>query len=345
METKLQRDDRLITILSLAMQRPVEERDGFLRAQCGEENELYLQVRDALDAEQRMGNFLREPLINLATLARPFEAQQVVADRFEILREIGEGGMGVVYEAFDRRLQQRIAIKAAKPGFQRLLSPELKGALHVRHHNICMMNEIHTAQTQYGEIDFLTMEFLDGETLSAHLAKVGKLPHKEALDIAEQLCTGVAEAHRSGILHRDLKCANVFLTKNEDGSCRAVIMDFGLATRMDLANPESGGTPEYMAPELWKGEPASSASDIYALGVIFYEMVAGRRPWGREGKQKPVSQEPSSPASGHPLSANGNESSAPSLWIGEERWEDKQFTPYPLPPAPGRTAWTAVGTG
>ena len=318
------------------MQRPVEERDEFLRAQCAEEEELYLQVRDALDAEERMGNFLREPLINLATLVRPFEAQQVIADRFEILREIGEGGMGVVYEAFDRRLQQRIAIKAAKPGFQRLLSPELRGALHVRHENICVMNEIHTAQTQHGEIDFLTMEFLDGETLSARLAKVEKLPHKEALDIAEQLCAGVAAAHHSGILHRDLKCANVFLSKNEDGSCRAVIMDFGLATRMDLADAELGGTPEYMAPELWKGEPASSASDIYALGVVFYEMVAGRRPCGREAKLRSLALELPAQNNGHPISASRDEPAAPSLWIGEERWEDKQFTSRPLPPS----AWT-----
>ncbi len=181
-----------------------------------------------------MGNFLLEPLLDLTTVIRRFEPGQLIAERFEILREIGEGGMGVVYEAQDVKRQQRVAIKAAKPGFQRMLSPELEGALKVRHHNICLVNEIHTEKTEQGEIDFLTMELLEGETLSARLARVGKLDHKEALDIACQLCAGLAEAHQSDIVHRDLKSSNVLLCANEDGSCRAVITDFGLASRTAL---------------------------------------------------------------------------------------------------------------
>ena len=98
-----------------------------------------------------MGNFLLEPLVDVTLLVRPFEPGQTIGDgRFEILREIGEGGMGVVYEAFDRKLQQHIAIKAAKPGFQRLLSPELRSALKVSHHNICRENEF-TPRRQSGE--------------------------------------------------------------------------------------------------------------------------------------------------------------------------------------------------
>ena len=119
---------------------------------------------------------------------------------------------------------------------------------------------------------------MEGETLSARLARVGKLEHKEALDIACQFCAGLAEAHQSDIVHRDLKSPNVLLCANEDGSCRAVITDFGLASRKALTAGETGGTPAYMAPELWQGEKATRASDIYALGVILYEMVAGRRP-------------------------------------------------------------------
>ena len=137
--------------------------------------------------------------------------------------------MGVVYEAFDRKRSQRICVKTAKLGFRRALSPELEGALKVRHPNICVVNEIHTAQTPGGEVDFLTMEFLEGETLSTHLALHGKLSPEDALAVARQLCAAVTEAHRSGIIHRDLKSGNVMLCGASDGSLRAVITDFGLA--------------------------------------------------------------------------------------------------------------------
>src|SRR5215467_4602838 len=160
--------------------------------------------------------------------------------------------MGVVYEAFDTRRKQRIAIKCAKPGFGRLLSPELEGALKVRHPNICLVNDIHKASTEFGDLDFLTMEFLDGETLASRLER-GRLEQGEAMVIAQQLCAGVAEAHRSGILHRDLKPGNIILAPQKDGSTRAVITDFGLATETDVAPELAGGTLAYMAPELWHG--------------------------------------------------------------------------------------------
>ena len=285
METRIERD-HVMTVLQAALACPSEERLAYVRSACSDNESFYHEVTDALDWEERMGSFLKQPMLDFTILIRPFEPGQVLADRFEILREIGEGGMGVVYEAFDRRLQQNIAIKAAKPGFQRLLSPELKAALKVRHHNICLVKEIHTAQTEYGEIDFLAMEFLDGETLAAYLKKVGKLEHEEALDIACQICAGLAEAHHSGILHRDLKSGNIILTKNDDGSRRVVITDFGLAGAQPLPADEMAGTPAYMAPELWRGEQQSKASDVYALGVILYELVTGARPYQREEEAK-----------------------------------------------------------
>lgn len=278
--------ERIMPILLDALQLQPEEREAYLRAACNGNQELHGELVEALQWEERMGSFLLEPLFDLAQIARPFEPGQIVSERFEVIREIGEGGMGVVYEAFDRKTEQRIAIKAAKPGFQRLLSPELKAALKVRHHNICLVNEIHTAQTEYGDIDFLTMEFLDGQTLAAHLAEQGKLNHPEALTIACQLCAGLAEAHHSGIIHRDLKSGNVILCQNEDRSCRAVITDFGLAGGLSLSSGEMGGTPGYMAPELERGERATKPSDIYALGVILYEMVAGRKPYQQEQQQE-----------------------------------------------------------
>ena len=132
------------------------------------------------------------------------------------------------------------------------------------------------------------MEFLEGITLSAFLQERGRLRHKQALAIAHQLCAAIAEAHRSGILHRDLKSANVILCGNDDGSTRAVITDFGLSSGLTLPSGEMGGTPGYMAPELLRGQGSSKASDIYALGVILYETVTGSKPIRGETSQPDV---------------------------------------------------------
>jgi eukaryotic-like serine/threonine-protein kinase len=155
-----------------------------------------------------------------------------------------------------------------------VLSPELEGALKVRHLNVCLVNEIHTTKTKYGEIDFLTMELLDGEPLSRNLSKGDKFSASDLIDIARQLCAGLAAAHSAGVIHRDLKSGNVILVRRKDGKLRAVITDFGLAGEI----PEPGsvcGTPRYIAPELWLGEKANAASDLYALGVILFELAAG----------------------------------------------------------------------
>ncbi len=279
METTPEHDERVMELVTAARRRSAAERESFLRGECETDPLLYQEITDTLEWEARMGGFLQEPLIALTVVARPFQPGEVVEGRFEIVRVIGEGGMGVVYEAIDRKRNQRIAIKSAKPGFQRLLSPELEGALKVRHPNICLVNQIHSTKTDKGEVDFLSMEFLQGETLAAHLEKAGKLDTGQALNIARQLCAGLSEAHRSGIIHGDLKSGNIILCQNEDGSLRPVITDFGLARGENHPSPEVGGTPDYMAPELWRGQKASKASDVYALGVILYEIVTGRLPF------------------------------------------------------------------
>jgi serine/threonine protein kinase len=238
------------------------------------EDDSVLSKDDTLAWEKRMSGFLRKPLMSLEDLEHPFRTGEIINHRFEIIGEIGHGGMGVVYAAFDRKRQQRIAIKAARFGFRRRLSPELESALKVRHRNICLVNEIHTASTGRGDIDFLTMEFLEGPTLQEHLASAGRLTPEEAMEIGRQLCAGLAEAHRIGIVHKDLKPGNVILSRAPDGASRAVITDFGLAGEPD-AGAELAGTPRYMAPELWRGATASRATDLYALGVILQEMTAG----------------------------------------------------------------------
>ncbi len=147
----------------------------------------------------------------------------------------------------------------------------------MRHRNVCLVNEIHTTQTAHGEIDFLTMELLEGETLAARLVACRRAPSDEAFEIASQICSGLAAAHGSGVIHRDLKPGNIMLCRTPNEGLRVVIMDFGLAGAVALDSPE-GGTPGYMAPELSKGEKASRASDMYSLGVILYEIVTGRFP-------------------------------------------------------------------
>ncbi len=273
-----------MSLVEEALGLPAGKRLDFLRKACGNQTDLYSQAAEVLEWEERMGSFLRQPLIKSIDLEETeppclvFQSRDVICDgRFEILRQVGEGGMAVVYEVIDRKRNQRIAIKCAKPGFGRLLSPELEGALKVRHPNICLVNDTHTAKMDSEEVDFLTMEFLDGETLAARLARDSKLSPEEALTIARQLCAGLAAAHHAGIVHRDLKPSNVILTKNEEGELRAVITDFGLAAESRLQSPIEGGTPRYMAPELWQGHKPDKAADVYALGVILYEMITGTR--------------------------------------------------------------------
>ena len=278
---KAQDDDLVMNLVELALARPSDERENYLQSACSTEPELLDQVRKYVEWEDRMDGFLLDPLYSILS-EHHFEPGDVLDGRFRIVREVAQGGMGVVYEAWDEKLERRIAVKCAKAGFRKRLPPEIRNARDITHPNVCKIFEIHTATTEQGEIDFLAMEFLDGETLAERLHR-GPLLKEEAITIARQLSAGLAEAHRDQVIHGDLKSGNVILTKMADGTLRAVITDFGLARRPDVAqrtmqSGEAGGTPDYMAPELLRGEKASTASDVYALGVILHELVSGRRP-------------------------------------------------------------------
>ncbi len=213
----------------------------------------------------------------------PFEPGTLLLGRFRVLHLIGRGGMGLVYEAVDQRLEKRIVVKCAKAGFQQSLPPEARSATRVAHPNVCKTYEIHTVQTANGEVDFLTMEYLDGETLSERVKRDGPLPVEEASEVLVHICEGLEEAHRCGVIHGDLKPGNIILKRHGDEFI-PVITDFGLASQ-PLAPPDStvlvpsrGGTPAFMAPELRPGAKPCIASDIYALGVLLYEMLTGHLP-------------------------------------------------------------------
>jgi eukaryotic-like serine/threonine-protein kinase len=198
----------------------------------------------------------------------------VLDGRYRVLGLLGRGGMGEVYRADDLRLGQQVALKflpaslSSDPARLAQFHNEVRTARQVSHPNVCRVYDI-------GEIDgqrFITMEYVDGEDLSVLLRRIGRLPEDKAIDIARQICAGLAAAHERGVLHRDLKPANIML----DGSGRARIMDFSLAAVGDVADIRAG-TPAYMAPEQLAGQEVTVRSDIFALGLVLYEVFTGRR--------------------------------------------------------------------
>ncbi len=213
-----------------------------------------------------------------ASAAAAFTPGQVLAARYRVIGLLGRGGMGEVYRADDLTLGQPVALKflpralAETPGLVDRFRAEVRLARQVSHPNVCRVYDI-------GEIDgqtFLTMEFVDGEDLGTLLRRIGHLPRVKADEVARQLCAGLAAAHDRSVLHRDLKPSNVMI----DGDGRVRITDFGLAIRSDRPTAgEFAGTPAYMAPEQFAGGPLTERSDLYALGLILYEVYTGRRPF------------------------------------------------------------------
>ena len=208
-----------------------------------------------------------------------FAPGTVLAERYRIVALLGRGGMGEVYRAEDLKLGNVVALKflpaslqndaAALAGFH----AEVRNARQVSHPNVCRVYDIGEVNGQH----FLTMEYIDGEDLASLLRRIGRLPADKALETAHQICAGLAAAHDCGLLHRDLKPANIML----DGRGRVRITDFGLALSHEDATgrSETAGTPAYMAPEqIGKGE-VSVRSDIYSLGLVFYELFTGRLPY------------------------------------------------------------------
>ncbi len=185
----------------------------------------------------------------------------------------------MVYEAIDQTLDRRVAIKCARPGYQMSLPPEARMARDVSHFNVCKVYDLHATASG---VNFISMEYVEGENLSARLKRLGPFKPHEAAEIARQICAGLAQAHRQGVIHGDLKPGNVILARTSAGTPRAVITDFGLAKvaapdGSRIASPR-GGTRDYMAPELLLGENVSVASDLYALGILFHALLTGRTP-------------------------------------------------------------------
>lgn len=218
---------------------------------------------------------------------RQFKTGDVIAARFVIVRFLAKGGMGEVYEAVDQHLQgKHIALKtlrsdaATDPDAKSRFEREVLLAREIRHPNVCPPYELFRADGERGPVLFLTMKLLHGESLGARLNRAGSLAPGDALSVAEQMAAGLDAAHRAGIVHRDFKPGNIMLEQNDSG-LHVSVTDFGLSRLHDISTvTEKGwisGTPGYIAPEVLQGSPATTASDIYAFGVVLFEMITGKR--------------------------------------------------------------------
>lgn len=203
------------------------------------------------------------------------------ANRYQIIEELGKGGMGKVYKVFDKEIEAKMALKLIKPEvaadkttIERFRN-ELKIARDISHKNICRMYDLGKEAGNY----FITMEYVSGEDLKSFIRRAKQLVVGTAIFIAKQVCDGLAEAHRLGVVHRDLKPGNIMI----DREGNAKIMDFGIARSISVKGITGAGvmigTPEYMSPEQVEGKEVDQRSDLYSLGVILYEMVTGRVPF------------------------------------------------------------------
>ncbi len=208
----------------------------------------------------------------------------VFAGRYEIIEELGTGGMGRVYRAFDKKIDEEVAIKLLKPEIAvdrktvERFRNELKIARRITHKNVCRTHDL----GEEGKALFITMEYVRGEDLKSLIRRTKQLAPGTAVSVAHQVAEGLAEAHKLGVVHRDLKPHNIMIDR--DGNAK--IMDFGIARTMAGAGTTVEGaiigTPEYMSPEQVEGKPADQRADIYALGVILFEMVTGEPPFEGE---------------------------------------------------------------
>jgi serine/threonine-protein kinase len=216
----------------------------------------------------------------LRTPVKELTRGTLFARRFEVIEELGKGGMGKVYRVFDKKVEEEVALKLIKPEIaterdviDRFRS-ELKMSRKISHRNVSRMHDLGDEDGTY----YITMEYVPGEDLRSFIHRSRQLNMGTAVSIAKQVCEGLAEAHHLGVVHRDLKPSNIMIDK--EGSAK--IMDFGIARSLaGKGITDAGvmiGTPEYMSPEQVEGKDIDQRSDIYSLGVVLYEMVTGRRP-------------------------------------------------------------------
>ena len=310
---KTQRWQRIQALFENALALPIESRRRHVQSSCGDDPELCDEVISLLEAHDRGGTIEGLPTAWILPLTGPtrdgFSPGDHVARRYRIERLLGRGGMGVVYEAWDEELSIRVALKtltnpARSDDALRRLKLEGLLARSVWHPNVCRVYDVGRHGTGKSSEWFLSMELLQGETLAERLEREKRLAPQRALLVAEQMAEGLGAAHRAGVVHCDFKPSNVMLVRHEDGE-QAIVTDFGTARtalRPEIVR-ERGfaavGTPAYMSPEQVRGDEVGPATDIYAFGMVLYEMITGGLPFGRgsttEIAMRRLEQAPPSP--------------------------------------------------
>ena len=292
----------------------VEERTTFLEKACGADAELRREVDSLLAYDQQAQQLMDRSALRLTAEKLAAEPVSLLGRKlgpYQIQTVLGVGGMGEVYKAKDTRLNRTVAIKvlprhlSERADLRQRFEREARAIAGLNHAHICVLHDI----GQENGIDFLVMEYLEGETLSKRLKK-GPLPTEQVLRYAIEIASALDQAHRQGLIHRDLKPGNIMLTKSG-----AKLLDFGLAKHSvaavyDLRESESAlierryntqseslteegmiqGTLEYMAPEQLEGKEADTRTDIFALGVVIYEMATGRKAFGADSKASVIAK-------------------------------------------------------
>jgi serine/threonine protein kinase/tetratricopeptide (TPR) repeat protein len=255
---------------------------------CGECGTLLRSVRGTEPTDAGPDPRSGSPVEDISDLTKTIEAprQELTTGstfdgRYQIIEELGKGGMGRVYKALDTEINEKVALKLLRPEIAsdkktiERFRNELKFARKIRHKNVCQMYDLNKKE----EIHYITMEYVPGEDLKSLMKRSKQLSILTTVSLVKQVCEGLAEAHRLDVVHRDLKPQNIMIDR--EGNVR--IMDFGIARRMrDSALTEEGaiiGTPDYMSPEQVDGKEADQRADLYSLGVIIYEMVTGQVPF------------------------------------------------------------------
>jgi serine/threonine-protein kinase len=284
-------------LFEAALEHGPERRAAFLDEVCGGDKELRREVEKMLDFDNRAQDFIKTDVFDFAArlITEPrenasskkslitsesidvarFVPGDILAERYRIVGLLGRGGMGEVYRADDLKLKQPVALKflpaslntdgAALARFYK----EVSVARQISHRHVCRVYDVAEYQGEH----FLSMEFVRGEELSSLLKRIGRVPPDKAVEVARQLCAGLAAVHERGVLHRDLKPANIML--DEHGEVR--ITDFGIAALASEDRREMSGTPAYMSPEQLDGRELTARSDIYSLGLVLYELFTGKK--------------------------------------------------------------------
>jgi serine/threonine-protein kinase len=291
--------ERLKPLYHAALEMPETERGNFISKVCEDDVQVREELVALLKANDESTAFSDSPILNFKDLfptkSAPFSVGALILDRFRIVRHLGTGGMGDVYEATDLELG-RIALKtirsdiASSPDMLSRFRKEVQLARKISGPHVCRIHELFVLTGDKSGLHnaFLTMEFLEGVTLADKIHRSGPFLWREAQTIAIEICDGLQTIHQAGIIHRDLKTQNIMLASRNGSTC-AVLMDFGLARELSTPTPSTltdltkpgviVGTPNYMAPEQFEGKELTPATDVYALGIVLYEVVTGKHPF------------------------------------------------------------------